>query len=232
MRANLESRATIAVLISLLPPGCGGRTALDDGVMQSQTASTGNTTSAGFPTSSAGGGLSNGGNSGSGLGGSTLSYTNTGGMFPITSSVVGCPGQPVVRPPLRNGGRCGDCSGSQEGPQTLGGIDVSVLETFADSFASSCTYPAPACTPLIAFSDLGYADPNNLSVWFSFPDGTAEMYPGVLSAADCTTSLGGFYLDSVNTMPTTITFCPCTCARLGASQGTIYVIDFPIVCLD
>ena len=205
MRANLESRATIAVLISLLPPGCGGRTGLDDGVMQSQAASTGNTTSAGFPTSSAGGRLSNGGTSGSGLGGGTLSYTNTGGMFPITSSVVGCPGQPVVRPPLRNGGRCGDCSGFQEGP---------------------------ACTPLIAFSDLGYADPNNLSVWFSFPDGTAEMYPGVLSAADCTTSLGGFYLDSINTMPTTITFCPCTCASLGASQGTIYVIDFPIVCLD
>jgi hypothetical protein len=225
MRANPGSRATIAVLISLLPPGCGGRTGLDEGVLQSQAA--------GFPASSAGGRLSNGGTSGSGLGGSTLSNTNTGGMFPITSSVVGCPGQPVVRPPLRNGGRCGDCSGSQgQGPQTLGGIDVSVLEIFANSFASTCTYPAPACTPLIAFSDLGYADPNNLSVWLSFPDGTAEMYAGVLSAADCTTSLGGFYLDSINTMPTTITFCPCTCARLGSIQGTIYVIDFPIVCLD
>ncbi len=115
----------------------------------------------------------------------------------------------------------------------LGGINVSVLDAyFDDSFISACKFPAPACTPLVAFSGLGYADPNNLSVWFSFPDGTAEMYPGVLSAADCATSSGGFYLDNVNTMPTTITFCPCTCDRLGSIQGTIYVIDFPIVCLN
>ena len=216
MRASLESRATIAVLTLLLLVGCGGRTGDSDGALQGQQ----------------GGASSTGDATSTGLAASTGGDLSTGGTSSANTSIVGCPGQPVAQPPTRTGGHCNDCGNSQgQGAQVLGGIDVNVLETFDDSFASTCTYPAPACTTLVAFSDLGYADPNNLSVWFSFPDGTAEMYPGVLSAADCTTSSGGFYLDNVNTMPTTITFCPCTCARLGSIQGTIYVIDFPVICL-
>ena len=199
------------MLAPLLSVGCGGRTG-DENAQQVQ----------------AGGASSIGGTSATGLGG----RLGTGGTSSVTTSVVGCPGQPVARPTPFNAGRSGDCSGSQAlGQQVVGGISVNVLETFHAS--STCTYPAPACTPLIAFtSSLGYLDPNNLSVWFSFPDGTAEMYAGVMSAADCTTSSGGFYLDNITTMPTTITFCPCTCARLGSIQGTIDVIDFPVIVIN
>ncbi len=228
MRVNTKSRATTAVLNVLLLAGCGGRTDDGEGTLQGQVggaSSVGTATSTGLARST-GGYLSTGGTSATtGLGGATgvTSFAST--------SIAGCPGQPVVRPAPFNAGQSGDCGSSQGlGQQVLGGISVSVLETFHDSFTSTCVYPAPACTPLMAFtSSLGYLDPNNLSVWFSFPDGTAEMYPGVMSAADCTTSSGGFYLDSINTMPTTITLCPCTCARLGSIQGSIYVIDFPVI---
>lgn len=211
MQASLESRATIAVFTLLLPVGCGGRTGYSDQGQASGASSTGGATSTGL-TASTGGDL------------------NTGGASSVNTGVAGCPGQPVARPsagyPSHNGG----CANSQAQGVQVGGIYAAALETFDVSFASTCVYPAPACTPLIAFtSSLGYGDPNNLSVWFSFPDGTAEMYPFVMSADDCTISSGGFYLDSINTMPTTITFCPCTCARLGSIQGTIYVIDFPII---
>jgi len=157
---------------------------------------------------------------------------STGGASSVNTGIVGCSGLPVAKPAPLNAGHSGDCSGSQGlGQQVVGGLSVNVLETFLTS--SRCTYLAPACTPLIAFtSSAGYLDPNNLSVWFSFPDGSAEMYPGVVSAADCTTSLGGFYLDNINTMPTTITFCPCTCARLGSIQGTVYVVDFPVIVIN
>ena len=30
----------------------------------------------------------------------------------------------------------------------------------------------------------------------------------------------------------TITFCPCTCARLGSIQGTAYVVDFPVIVIN
>jgi hypothetical protein len=207
LRANLNCYATAAFALLLLG-GCGGRTGDNGGAIQTPQ----------------------GGTSSTGVGDTTGGHWAVGGSS-APASTVGCPGQPVARPAPLNGGRGGDCSGSQgQGSQLLGGIGVNVLESLAIS--SRCTYQAPACTPLIGFSNLGYLDPNNLSVWFSFPDGTAEMYPGVMSAADCTTSSGGFYLDSINTMPTTITFCPCTCARLGSIQGTIDVIDFPVVIIN
>ncbi len=217
MRASLTSRATIAALALLLLVACGGRTSDGNAALQGQ----------------AGGASSTGGATTTGLTSSTGGDLSTGGTSSTNTSIVGCPGQPVAKPPAFNAGSSGDCGSSQgQGPVVLGGIYATALETFDVSFASTCVYPAPACTPLIAFtSSLGYADPNNLSVWFSFPDGTAEMYPSVMSAADCTTS-GGFYLDSIETNPTTITFCPCTCDRLGSIQGTIYVIDFPVIVVD
>ena len=218
MRGKLKLGGTVAVLGPLLSAGCGGKT--------------GDTTSAGFP-SNTGGHSSIGGASATGSTSSNGGDLSNGGASLVSTNIVGCPGQPVARPAPFNAGRSGDCGSSQGlGPLVLGGIGVSVLDASYDSFSSTCVYPAPACTPLIAFtSPLGYLDPNNLSVWFSFPDGAAEMYPGVTSAADCTTS-GGFYLDSIDTMPTTITFCPCTCARLGSIQGTIYVIDFPVIIVN
>jgi hypothetical protein len=57
------------------------------------------------------------------------------------------------------------------------------------------------------------------------------MFPNVMSVADCTASSGGWYLDSI-TNPTTITFCPCTCDRVGSFHSTIYMVDFPVICPD
>ena len=205
MRGNPNLRDRIAAL-ALLIVSCGGQTG-DNGASQAQVGG----------ASSAGGTMSNGGD------------LSNGGVPSINTSHVGCPGQPLIAPQPDAAISC--TFSLPQPPQRLYGIRVTVLKTLDVSSSGTCVYPAPVAMPIIVNSSLGEADPTDLSVWFFFVDGTAEMFPNVMSAADCTASSGGWYLDSI-TDPTTVTFCPCTCDRLGSIHGTIYMVDFPPICLN
>jgi hypothetical protein len=149
-----------------------------------------------------------------------------------TGGAAGCPSQPIgyatsnEAPPAK--WQCGWYTQQV----IIAGKGANLLESFnvgGASDASACVYPAPTSVSLVVLnSNLGYADPNNMSVWFSQSDGSAEMFPNVNSYAGCTDSVGGWY--SVDTPPSIITFCPCTCDRLNSIEGTLYVVDFPIEC--
>lgn len=211
------------VIVEVLQAGCGARSSLDEAVM---VASSGGQSSTGGAT----GTVSTGNNGGNiGFGGSV----STGGSS--TVMYTGCEGQPVAQPPISSNGQSGHC-GTFTQPMVIGGVRVNVMETYNTGGAipprgpTPCFFRAPANIPLnVTSTGLGYRDPNNLSVWFELSSGDAEMFPNVQLSSDCTESTGGWYLDD-NSSPEQIALCPCTCLGVIATPGTIYVVDFPVVC--
>ena len=203
------------VIVELPQAGCGGRSSLDEAVTE---ASSGGPSSTGSTTGTGSIGY-NGGN------------MSTGGTSIVTDT--GCHGQPVAYPTPGNGGICGTFTQ----PMLIGGVRVNIMENFdignamPPSGATPCKYPVPGKIPLnITTTGLGYRDPNNLSVWFELPSGEAEMFPNVQFSSDCTATTGGCYFDN-NSSPLMIMLCPCTCQRVISTSGTVYIIDFPVICL-
>jgi hypothetical protein len=194
------------VIVELLPTACGGRSSLDEAGGHNSTAGTTGTGSIGH----------SGGN------------MSTGGTSIVTDAE--CHGQPVARPTPGNGGVCSIFTQRM----LIGGVQVNVMESFNIGNvlgATRCSYPAPGSIPLnVTTTGLGYRDPNNLSVWFELSTGEAEMFPNVQLSSDCTASTGGWYFDD-NSSPTVISLCPCTCQRVIATSGTIYVVNFPVTCI-
>lgn len=210
MRLTPTSRAIAASTLFLPLSSCGARSEL-------------NMTIVGAPAS--GGAIGNAGATSSGGTFNNVGTSSTG------TTLVGCPGLPVIKPTAPNAASClGGCGNlAWQGPLQLHGITATVLESFV-SIDPSCSVPTPACIPLIAFnSGLGYRDPVNLSVWFALPDGTGEMFPNVKSTTECTTSSGWYFDDSEK--PSTIKLCPCSCDRVKAIQGILYLVDFPVICI-
>ena len=210
------------VSAELFQTGCGARTSLDEEVI----------------VAASGGQSSIGGASGMNTAGNTGESTGTGGTVSSgetsTFTSTGCHGQAVARPTMSSNGQSGHC-GTFTQSMVIGGVQVNIMEAFLTGSETStpggppCYYPTPANIPLnVASTGLGYRDPNNLSVWFELPSGDAEMFPNVQFVNDCTDA-GAWYLDD-NSSPTQINLCPCTCERVNSTPGTMFVVDFPVIC--
>jgi len=118
--------------------------------------------------------------------------------------------------------------GSYTNPVVLGGMKTNVLDAFDGGFASdasTCVYRFQYFVGL----EIANGNWEFLSMWFELPNLAVEILPYVNSAGACTDSSGGWYFDN-NGSPTTIILCACSCERINAVEGTMYIVDFPQTC--
>jgi len=140
---------------------------------------------------------------------------------------AGCPGQPVTVPTITGKS---NCFSTLPVPvlEFVPGVSVGVLQVAA---VGGCVYPAPENIPLCETgTGSDYTDPNNFSVALKSETQPSEVIANVSNSGACDSAQGGWFFDD-NSTPSNITLCPCSCSRVNALQGEVYMIDFPKICV-